>query len=115
MGHHQKSLFMLPLQRPSKYLLGRSSSCCKPPPAFSVSTALSDCPHVSEIPVLVHMWSQMKAVRVQYMCNFAYYEAICNNKIVHILNFIDRGFILYPTMLTDLLEGFYEGTAQFME
>lgn len=60
------------------------------------------------------MWSPIKPVCMQYMCNFTFYEATCKNNIVHTLNFIDHGFVLYPTMLADLLEGFYDGTEQFM-
>lgn len=60
------------------------------------------------------MWSQMKSVCIQYMCNFTYNEATCKNKIMYILNFIDHYFILYPTMLTGVLEGFYKSTAQFI-
>ena len=66
------------------------------------------------MPILVRMWSPMKSVCIQYMCNFTYNEATCKNKIMHILGFIHHDFILYPTMLTDLLEGFYQSTAQFM-
>lgn len=46
--------------------------------------------------------------------NSTYNEATCKNKITHILSFLDRDVTLYPTMLTDLLEGFYRSTAQFM-
>lgn len=82
---------------------------------LSVSITMSDQCYVFEILILVRMWSQMKPVCIQYMRNFTYNEAAFKNRIMHILNFIDCDFILYPTMLTDLLESFYRSIAQFMK
>lgn len=75
---------------------------------------MSDPCRLFEIPILVHMRSQVKSLCIQYACHFTYNEATCKNKIRHILSFIDHDVTLYPTMLTDLLEGFYKSTAQFM-